>query len=250
MSENLIQKLANIRKMTEVLQRDKSGYGYTYVGIDSILARVTTGMKKYKVSLIPHIVPETLKVISHEYVKTKYDKNVKGMVDFKDMETVVYADMVFRWVNDEDPEDYIDVPWVLAGSQVDPSQAIGSALTYCSRYFLLQYFQIAQPNDDPDNYRSKQREAEEAENKAITEEILKEIDNKAKEFVANAGDPEDAKKELLELTSKYVKGGNYKKIDNPQLASKLLSELNSILEVRYTYTVTEEPAKKTKGSEE
>lgn len=244
MSENLYQKLANIRKLAEVLQRDRSGYGYTYVGIDSILAKVTTGMKKYKVSLVPRIVPETFRVEPFEYVKTKYDKATKSIIDSKEMEMVVHADMVFKWVNDENPEEYIEVPWVLAGSQVDPSQAVGSALTYCSRYFLLQFFQIAQPEDDPDNYRSKQREAEEAENRALTEEILKEVDNKAKEFVANAGDPDKAKEALLEITSKYVKGGNYKKIDNPQLASKLLTELDATLSERYADIVKEQAENK------
>ncbi len=228
MSENIYQKLAKIRKLAEVLQRDKSGYGYTYVGIDSILAKVSTGMKQNKVSLIPQIVPGTFRVEPFEYVKTKYDKATKSTIDSKEMEMIVHADMIFKWVNDENPEEFIEIPWVLAGSQADPSQSLGSALTYCSRYFLLQYFQIAQPEDDPDSYRSKQREAEEAEARAITDEILKEVDNCAKEFVAEAKDPEEAKKTLLEVTSKYVKGGNYKRIDNPNLATKLLSEINSL----------------------
>ena len=229
MQENLYQKLAKIRKLAEVFQRDKSGYGYTYVGIDSILAKLSVGMRQNKVSLIPQIVPGTFEVNRDEFTKTKYDKNTKGMVDIKDNEMVVKADMVFRWVNDENPEEYIDVPWVMTGSQSDPSQAVGSALTYCSRYFLLQFFQIAQMDEsDPDSFRTKQKEAEEAENRALTEEIIKEIDSFAKEFVASAKDTDQARATLLEITSKYAKGGNYKKIDNPGLATKLLSELNSI----------------------
>ncbi|MDT3388708.1 MAG: ERF family protein, partial [Bacteroidota bacterium] len=216
------------RKLAEVLQRDKKGYGYTYVGIDSILAKLSIGMRQTKLSLIPRIVPGTFEVKPFEYEKTKYDKDSKTYIDSKEMEMIVHADMVFKWVNDEDPSEFIEVPWVLSGSQADPSQALGSALTYCSRYFLLQYFQIAQPDDDPDKFRSKQKEAEEAEIKAIVSEIIKEIDNFAKEFVANATDADAAKAALLETTSKYVKGGNYKKIDNPSLATKLLSELNSL----------------------
>ena len=226
--ENIYQKLAKIRKLAEVLQRDKEGYGYTYVGIDSILAKLSIGMRQNKLSLIPSIVPGTFEVKPFEYLKTKYDKASKTYIDSREMEMIVHADMVFKWVNDEDPSEVIEVPWALSGSQSDPSQALGSALTYCSRYFLLQYFQIAQPNDDPDSFRSKQKEAEEAESRAITAEIIKEIDNFAKEFVANAKDVDAAKSRLLEVTSKYVKGGNYNKIDNPALATKLLSEINSL----------------------
>lgn len=204
--------------------KDKAGYNYTYVGIDSILARVSTGMKQQGLSLIPSIIPGTLRVEPHEFIKTKTDKNTKEVYDSKEMEMVVSADMNFRWVNDDNPEEYIDVPWVITGSQEDPSQALGSALTYCSRYFMLNYFQIAQPDNDVDRYRSKQREAEEAENKAIVEEIIKTIDEMSKDYVANASDMEAAKKALLEVTSKYVKGGNYRKIDNPNLAAKLLQE--------------------------
>lgn len=229
MADNIYQKLAKIRKLAEVIVKDKDGYGYRYVGIDSILAKITTGMKQNKVSLVPSIVPNTREVQKIEYVKTKYDKQTKSMIDTKEMEMLVYADMNYRWVNDEKPEEYIDVPWIMAGSQADPSQALGSALTYSTRQFLTQFFQIATPENDPDSYRSKQREAEEAENKAITEEILKEIDNLAKEFVANSENADESRATLLEITSKYAKGGNYKKIDNPGLATKLLSELNSIV---------------------
>lgn len=46
---NLYQKLAKIRKMAEVIQKNKKGYGYTYVSEDVILAKVTAGMEKYGV---------------------------------------------------------------------------------------------------------------------------------------------------------------------------------------------------------
>jgi hypothetical protein len=129
-----------------------------------------------------------------------------------------------RWVDNENPESYIDVPWVVTGCQEDPSQALGSALTYCERQFLQAFFHIATVDNDVDTYRSKQKEAEAAENRAIVEEIIKEIDSISKEYVANSSDMDAAKAQLLEVTSKYVKGGNYNKIDNASLAAKLLQE--------------------------
>lgn len=79
--------------------------------------------------------------------------------------------MVFKWVNDEDPNDIIEVPWFVTGSQTDPPQALGSGLTYCTRYFLCNYFQIAQSDSDVDTYRNKQKAAEASEEKAIAEGI-------------------------------------------------------------------------------
>ena len=66
---NLIQKLAKIREMVEVLRKNKSGFNYKYVTEDEILARVAAGMKKYGVSLQPSIVPGTLSVTPVSYTK-------------------------------------------------------------------------------------------------------------------------------------------------------------------------------------
>lgn len=38
---NIYQKLAKIRKQVEVIQRNKKGYGYTYVSEDEILAKIS-----------------------------------------------------------------------------------------------------------------------------------------------------------------------------------------------------------------
>ena len=47
-------------------------YGLTK---DEIQAKITAGMKKYHVMLLPSIRPDTLKVVPHQYVK--YDKKLK-----------------------------------------------------------------------------------------------------------------------------------------------------------------------------
>ena len=43
---NLYQKLAKIRKQVEVVQKNKSGYGYKYVTDDELLAKITVGIRK------------------------------------------------------------------------------------------------------------------------------------------------------------------------------------------------------------
>lgn len=219
---NLVQKLAKIRAISDAVSKDKRGYNYKYADITSILAKVTAGMKKYNVSLMPGIVPGTADVQQSTIVNTKFDKTGKPY-EQTSTEMLVKADMVFKWVNDDDPNDYIDVPWVVTGSQSDPSQALGSGLTYCTRYFLCNFFQIAQPETDVDEYRSKQKEAEKSEDKAIAEDIIGEFDKVVRQFLSDNPDQSD---EVKKFISKYAKGGNYFAIKEPALASNLLCSFN------------------------
>lgn len=220
---NLIQKLAKIRAMSDVVSKEKSGYNYKYADITTILANITSGMKRYGVSLIPSIVPGTASIEQNVIVNTKSDKTGKPY-DKTATEMLVRADMVFTWVNDDDPNDKIEVPWFVTGSQEDPSQALGSGLTYCTRYFLCNYFQIAQADSDVDAYRSKQKAAEASEDKAIAEELIGKFDVILKKFLADNQDKTDDVKKFL---TRYAKNANYFAIREPALAGKLLDDFQN-----------------------
>lgn len=227
---NLIQKLAKIRAMSDVVSKEKRGYNYTYADITTILANITAGMKKYGVSLIPSIVMGSASVEQITLENTKFTKTGEAYVN-KTTEMLVSAQMIFRWVNDDDKDEFIDVPWFIVGSQTDPSQAFGSGLTYCTRYFLTNYFQIAQSDTDVDTYRSKQKIAEASENKALADAIIAEFDKTLKMFLA---DNQDKSEEIKKFISRYAKNANYLAIKEPALASKLLSDF------RNTFINTEE----------
>lgn len=215
---NLIQKLAKIRKIADVAIRDKSGYNYTYADVSQILAKVKTGMERYHVSLIPLITPGTAKVSQLVTVNTKFDKTGKPY-DQTVTEMLFQADMIFRWI-DDDSGDMIEVPWVVTGSQSDPSQAFGSGMTYCTRYFLVDYFQIPQvASKDVDDYRSRQKEAEKAEDKAVAEAIIAEFDTLLKAYLA---DHPDSKDEAVRFIQRFAKDAKYLSITNPDLAAKML----------------------------
>lgn len=217
---NLIQKLAKIRAISDTAQKSKRGYNYTYTDLVEILAKVTAGMSKYQVSLIPRIEPGTAKVVQNVIVNTKLDKQGKAY-DQTTTEMLFSADMVFRWVDNDDPSSVIDVPWYVSGSQSDPSQAIGGGLTYTLRQFLTNYFQIASTEYDVDAYRSKQKVAAEAEDKAIAAGIVEEIDHIIRPFLADNPDKND---EVKKFISKYVKNSNYLAIKDPAIAAKLLED--------------------------
>lgn len=225
---NVYQKLAKIRKQVEVIQRNKSGYGYKYVSEDEILAKISVFMDKYDLSLVPCIVGGTTKVEPYTYKKTK--STAKGDIyEENNNDVLVSADMTWSWVNNESPDERVVVEWAMVGQQGDASQAFGSGLTYASRYFLLKYFNVATPDSDPDSFRGKQRAAEAAEDKMIAKQIIETVDESIKGFLSdNPNKADDVKK----FVAKYVKGGNYFAITESVLASKLLSDFRDTFEIK------------------
>ena len=225
----LAQKLAEIRKMTEAITKNKAGYNYKYVTVDEILARVTAGMKKFGVSLTPNIRPGTGSYQIWEYGKTKFTKSGQQYEE-KNNEIIFSAEVIYRWTDLESGE-VLDVPWYIAGSQADPAQALGSAMTYGLRQFLMNFFQIAAlDNEDPDSFRSKQKAAEEQEQREVAKQIVEEIHRMVTEHLEKS--PDDRNK-VITITKKYAveKGKpspNYYAITDPDKASKLMEELKGL----------------------
>lgn len=223
---NIYQKLAKIRKPVEVLQKNKSGYGYKYVTEDVILSKITGLMDKLGVSLIPSIVAGTTVVTPYNYTKTKSTKSGE-IYEEQVNEILVNCDMQWQWVNNEKPEDRVIVPWSMVGQQTDASQAFGSGLSYASRYFMLKYFNVATSDDDPDNWRSAQKEAENAENKEVAGQIIEQVHNFVTAHLETC--PND-KQEITAIVKKYAKdrgkaSANYYLIEDPIVASNLLQEI-------------------------
>lgn len=225
---NIYQKLAKIRKQVEVIQRNKSGYGYKYVSEDEILAKISAFMDRYSLSLIPSVIRSSSTVAPYNSKKTKTTKD--GQIYEENVnEVLVSADMVFTWVNNDNPEERVDVPWILVGHQSDGSQSFGSGLSYSMRYFLLKFFNIATPDDDPDKWRSKQKAAGVAEDKMIAEQIIQSVDETIKAFLAGNQDKAD---DVKKFVAKYVKGGNYFAITESVLASKLLTDFKETFKIK------------------
>ena len=214
---NLYQKLAKIRKAVEVLQKDATGYGYRYVTDAEILSKISGLMEQYQVSLVPAIEGEP-EVTPYPYTRTKSGKTEDVY------EIIVQSCITYHWINNVNPEEKLSVPWFFVGQQADAAQAFGAGLTYSYRYFLLKFFGIATVEDDPDNWRSKQRQSMAEEAKAETEKTLQELDNLVKRYIE---EQPDRKKEVVTLCKKYVKDANYFQIKEPALAAKLLEEFKA-----------------------
>lgn len=224
---NIYQKLAKIRKSVEIIKKDKKAYGYNYTSEEAIMAKVTTYMEKYNLSLIPQIVPGTTNVAPYTYKKTKTTN--KGEVFEENVnEVLVTADLTWTWINNDNPEEQITIPWTMVGQQSDASQSFGSGLTYSSRYFLLKFFNISTSNDDPDAFRTRQREAEDEERKFILAEIIENVDKTIRGYLADNPDQSAAVKKLV---TKYVKSGDYFAIHDIALASKLYKDVCSTFNI-------------------
>lgn len=225
-NQNIYQKLAKIRKPVEVLQKNKSGYGYKYVTEDLILAKITGLMDKLGVSLVPTIIRGTTVVEPLHYTKTKSTKDGK-VYEEQVNEVLVHADMEWVWINNDNPADRVIVPWMLVGSQNDASQAFGSGLSYSSRYFMLKYFNVATSDDDPDHWRAVQREAEDTENREISSKIIEKVHTIV---VSHLEKNPDDKADVTAIVKKYAveknkPSANYYAITDPNIASKLLEEI-------------------------
>jgi hypothetical protein len=144
---NLNQKLLALKRSVPYLQKADRAYDYDYVSEDDILAVVNARMIELGLLLVPAIDKASLKQSKHEYMTSKG----KNAVDI-----VVTADMTYTWIDVETGEK-LEVSWIMAGQQDDASQAVGSGITYCGRYFLLKFLQIPTGKDDPDKWRADRK---------------------------------------------------------------------------------------------
>lgn len=225
---NLHQKILKIADMAGVLQKTASGYSYRYVPEEDIQAKVTAGLQKYGVMLYDRIVPGTLNVMPYTY--EKYDSKIKGVKPVN--EIIVSGDMVYTWVNVDNPDEYVETTWAFVGQMEDAAQAMGAGLTYANRYYLMKQLQLATTESDPDNYRSKQREAENYEESLAEKEAAEQLAKKISEVV-DAGKRLITrgmqKDDMMALVAKYNDGnGNPSALKSIEACEQVLEEFKTI----------------------
>lgn len=227
---NIHQKLLKIADMAGVLQKNKSGYNYKYTTEDEIQAKITAGMQKYGVMLYPSLVPGSLKVEPYHYEKVK-SKNGNDIIT-PVHEIIVSAEVIYTWVNVANPEEKIECTWAYVGQMEDASQAFGAGATYGNRYYLLKALQLATTDDDPDNYRSKQKKAEQYEDelklkeeKALLKKEIDEISEMGTSLIKNG----TAKEKIIEVVASLNNGnGNPNSIKSLEVCSLVKEELNKL----------------------
>ena len=139
---NIQQKLVEVRKSIHGFNKDTKGFGFDYVSGSQILRAIKGKMDELGVLLIPRVYYDTLHWEKHEYVTKKGEKKLDFIVTMK---------MIYTWVNAEDPQDKIEIDWICIGQQTDDiAKAVGTAMTYNERYFLLKFLGLPTDEDDAD----------------------------------------------------------------------------------------------------
>ena len=139
---NIQQKLVEVRKSIHGFNKDTKGFGFDYVSGSQILRAIKGKMDELGVLLIPRVDYDTLHWEKHEYVTKKGEKKLDFIITMK---------MKYTWVNAEDPQDKIEIDWVCIGQQTDDiAKAVGTAMTYNERYFLLKFLGLPTDEDDAD----------------------------------------------------------------------------------------------------
>ena len=139
---NIQQKLVEVRKSIHGFNKDTKGFGFDYVSGSQILRAIKGKMDELGVLLIPRVDYDTLHWEKHEYTTKKGEKKLDFIITMK---------MKYTWVNAEDPEDKIEIDWICIGQQTDDiAKAVGTAMTYNERYFLLKFLGLPTDEDDAD----------------------------------------------------------------------------------------------------
>lgn len=180
---NLHQKLVEVRKSIQGFHKDSKSFNYTYVSGSQVLSKIKDKMDELGLLCFPSVTSQ-----SHESFNYK-DKYDKPKHDF-----LVYGQMTYTWINADNPEESMVIPFQYTGQQDDISKAFGSGLTYSERYFLLKFFGVPTDDEDPDakdNGRSAKKDnspPKKAEDLPKYEGITKEQKNMIDELTKNVSE--------------------------------------------------------------
>jgi len=150
---NLFEKIVELKKQTEGFYKDTKSYGYNYVSGSQILDKITPLMNELGLLFLP-------KSATHRGWQERNYVNQKGQekTDF-----IVDGDLVYCWVNANEPKEVWEIPFQYYGAQDDISKAFGSALTYSERYLLLKSLGLPTDEDDPDSKDTRDKTYKKAE---------------------------------------------------------------------------------------
>ncbi len=214
MKKTIYAKLLEVKKQVSYIQKDKESHQYKYASPSAVLSRLNPLLNEQGLILKPEVVEMTTERI---YLKPKgADVYVDGKKETKVIdvyETLFRIKMRFTWIDSETGETDVN-EWASSGVNGD-EKGFGSALTYGSRYFLLQYFNIATDNDDPDSFQTKhmsKAEIQELEKKKINAIIIQIDEAKTVEDLMN------------------IKSSNIAFFDFPEVNDKAKAKYKSIIE--------------------
>ena len=171
---NIFEKLSAIStELMTVAKNLEVGVGqnkYKAVGEADVLRAVKPLEAKYKVYSYP---------FSRTIIESGTIEN-EG-IDYKTKEKVVKKNLferievVYRFVNVEDPKEYVDI--TSYGDGIDSQdKSVGKAMTYADKYALLKAYKIV-TGEDPDQEPSEDLKSSKIKKSPLDEKLLNECEN-------------------------------------------------------------------------
>lgn len=147
---NLFQKIVEVRKSIGSVTKDStagkgSKFSYDYVSGSLILSKIKEEMNNQKLLFTPLIKDKNFEKVD---TTNKYGK--------PETNYIIELDLSYKWINADNPEETLEIPFYAIGEQNDPSKAFGTALTYSERYILLKMFNLPTDEDDADAKQPQQ----------------------------------------------------------------------------------------------
>jgi hypothetical protein len=133
---SIYKKILELQKELKIIKRDGSANGYKYTTADQLFAIVRPKMDLLGLLLFQEIVEAKSE---HVNWKTKYGEK---------QQTYSSATFKFTWVDVDTAETLVHQ--FHADGFNDWDKAIGSAMTYAERYYILKQFHIPTSELDPD----------------------------------------------------------------------------------------------------
>lgn len=140
---NVYQKLSILKDSVKGFYKDGESDGgkkkIKYVSGSQVLSRINPIMNELGLIFVP------VKVKHRDFQQVTLKSQNGERLNF-----IVQAEVIYEWVNTENPKDKIVVEFELYGQQDEASKAFGSGLTYTERYMLLKSLGLPTDEEDPD----------------------------------------------------------------------------------------------------
>jgi len=186
---NIYQKLIEVRKSCPYLKKGNQGVQYNYVSSSQTLGTLREKMDELGLLLIPSV--------------TQGRATLNSVYDGKQHMTEL--DMVFTWVNADDPDETIVCPFYGQGTD-SGEKGVGKALTYAEKYFMLKFFNIATDHDDPDAFQKKIESGDVGNNAPTTGKPSGKMTKKQKDAIYSAGRRKEMSEREIDLMVKWAAG--------------------------------------------
>ena len=205
--KNIYQRINEAKHSMEGFIKDSKGYQYNYVSGSQVLHKLNPELYKHGINI-------TFKTSDAKYEAVNVV--VKGK---EKTEYIVSLNVHYTITNTDRIEEKIESTIFAIGQQDDPSKALGTALTYSERYFLMKFFGL--PTDEDDADARQKREVYAAKAKP---EHIKNLKEKIAQAVEIGGDDASEQKVM-----QWLRISDYDTVTEAQI-NPMIKRLNELIE--------------------